>query len=70
MCKRAKVQGSRELKIPDGTISWEEHLKVWELYHKKWYSYQSAERINERGGFAIDEIIELLGMQPVTWKAL
>lgn len=70
MCKRAKVQGSRKLKIPDGTISWEEHLKIWEVYHSKWHSYQSAERINERGGFGIDEIIELLGMQPVTWKAL
>jgi hypothetical protein len=67
--RMVRVIGSRLLRIPDGFISWEEHVKVWELYHKKWSSSQSAERIAERGGFYMDEVVELLGQQPMTWRA-
>ena len=67
--RMVRVIGSKLLRIPDGFISWEEHLEVWEAYHKKWNNTQSAERIAERGGFYMDEVVELLGEQPRTWRA-
>jgi hypothetical protein len=66
--ERVRVIGSRLLGIPDGTISWEDHLKVWEAYTKKWDAVQSAERIAQRGGFYLEEIMDLLGHKPETWK--
>jgi hypothetical protein len=63
--RRAPVQ--RDTNRSPGTISWGEHLRVWEAYAAK-FSGQSAERIAERGGFGYDEIIMLTGKAPETWE--
>lgn len=44
-----------------GTISWDEHLQVWQAYDKKWRCGQSAERVAARGGFGRREAEQLLG---------
>lgn len=49
---------------PSGTISWEDHERVWKAYFEKWRVNQSAERIHERGGFGHLEIIDLIGELP------
>jgi len=72
--KRAPVQGDRWLPHgtkgrENGTITWEEHLEIYEAYVKKWgCSDQSAERIAERAGFGYGEIIDLTGQPPKTWQ--
>lgn len=48
---------------PAGTISWEEHLEVFEAYAKRYGRSQSAERLAERGGFAHSEVRMLLGRE-------
>jgi len=63
--KRAPVQGN-----PPGTISWEEHERIWEIYAQKYGRSQSAERIAERAGFGYAEIIYLTGNPPLTWHPL
>lgn len=67
--RRAPVQGTHSLKRGPGTIAWWEHEKAWEAYHAKWRSYQSAERIAERGGFDFAELVDFLGHEPTTWEA-
>jgi hypothetical protein len=64
----APVQGEIRTKRPPGMISWEEHVKAWKAYNEMWNSYQSAERIAERGGFGYEEIVMLLGREPETWE--
>lgn len=71
--KRAPVQGDHWLpkgrlgQLP-GTISWEEHLEIYEAYRKKYPSVdQSAERIAERCGFGWGEIVSLMGHPPRTF---
>lgn len=66
--RRAPMQASPFAGKQAGTIAWSEHLKIWKLYAAKWGSYQSAERIAARGGFAFGEATELLGYEPTTWK--
>lgn len=39
-------------------IPWDVHLKIYEGYAKRYGYAQSAERINERGGFGYEEAIE------------
>jgi hypothetical protein len=69
--KRARVQGSHyPTNRPYGTISWKEHFKAWEAYSKKYGKNQSAERIDERGGFCWDELVEFLGKEPETWQPI
>ncbi len=53
---------------PPGTITWEEHVKAWEAYDRK-YSGSSAERMAQRGGFGYEELVEYLGRDPETWEA-
>lgn len=36
-------------------ILWATHLRIYEVYSKKFGTSQSAERISERGGFAVEE---------------
>lgn len=60
--RRARVNGA-----PHGTIAWSEHIKAWEVYATG-HSGQSAERINERGGFGIGELTHQLGHPPLTWE--
>lgn len=50
-----------------GTISWAEHEEAWEAYARRYGRGQSAERIQERGGFAYCELLDLLGRAPTTW---
>lgn len=68
--RRAPVQGDW-YKLggkPNGTISWEEYLKAYEVYAHKYGRGQTAERLVERGGFGYDEITQLLGHEPKTWS--
>jgi hypothetical protein len=55
-------------KIPPGTITWAEHLEVYEAYAKRFGRDQSPERMAERGGFGKDEAEMLLGRPLTTWK--
>lgn len=49
-------------------IPWRIHVKAWETYAKH-YSGQSAERLAERGGFGLVELIYLLaGENPFSVK--
>lgn len=66
--RRAPVQGDYRRKRPPGTVAWSEHLKAWRVYANRFGTYQSAERIAERGGFGFDELIEFLGHAPNTWR--
>lgn len=74
--RRAPVQGDswRPPRIPcvprrpAGTISWEEHLEIYERYAARYGRDQSAERLAQRGGFGYGEATELLGRQPATWR--
>lgn len=74
---RALVQGDGSYNLPKnrwkegetqvpGTISWEEHLEVWEKYNEK-YTGQSAEKIAARGGFGFFEAQVYLGRPLRTW---
>lgn len=70
--KRAPVQadfakGGRH-KNPPGTIAWEEHLEIYEIYAQRYGHSQSPERIAERGGFGYDEATTLLGRPLRTWE--
>jgi hypothetical protein len=60
--RRAKVNGA-----PHGTISWDEHLAAWETYNYH-HRGQSAETINDRGGFGLVELTQQLGHVPTTWQ--
>lgn len=59
----AVVQGTYDGSIPKGepgaaggTVPWHVHLEAWAGYAKAGYGGQSAERINQRGGFGYGEI--------------
>ena len=45
--------------IPPGSIPWADHLRVYAAYTARYGSDQSAERIAERQGFGIGEIVML-----------
>lgn len=70
--RRTRVQGTSGCdasgrgpwKIPPGTITWTEHLEVYEAYAKRFGRDQSAERIAERGGFGKDEAEMVLKRSP------
>ncbi len=67
--RRAPVQSCRIANKPAGTIAWPEHVLAWERYRiREGYGCQSAERIAERCGFGYDELTNLLGHEPKTWK--
>jgi len=78
--RRAPVQGTGPYWTPPdnwmrkkyptkepGSISWREHLEVWEKYAIQYGRSQSAERIAERSGFGYFEATELLGRPLTTW---
>lgn len=54
--------------IPAGTIAWWEHERAWADYAKRFGKDQSADRIAERGGFGLHELIDHLGGPPSTWR--
>lgn len=64
------VQGSglRGVGYPDGIMSWEEHLAVYEAYAAKYGREQSPMRIAERGGFGKEEAEKLIGRPLTSWK--
>lgn len=69
--RRAPLQGDGYGRLqtkPPGTISWAEHLEIYEAYAKRDGRDQSAERIAERGGFGWSECVLLLGREPKTWE--
>lgn len=76
--RRAPVQGTGRYWLPSGdqyrdakppgTIAWSEHVEAWEEYARRYGHDQSAERIAERHGFGWDELCELLGREPTTWR--
>jgi len=73
--RRAPVQGSRHgpswlnrCSFPAGTVAWAEHLEAWGRYASLGHGDQSAERVAERGGFDITEMVFLLGRLPLTWR--
>lgn len=60
--KNAPVQMPHTGYVPHGIsfrIPWRIHMKAWETYHN-FYPGQSAERLAERGGFGLEELIYLL----------
>lgn len=59
-------EDGRRTKRP-GTITWTEHVEIWEAYHKRW-SGQDAETIARRGGFSYWEAADLLGHELTTWE--
>jgi hypothetical protein len=59
--ERALVNGA-----PHGTVSWEEHHQAW-LSYARHHTGQSAQRINERGGFGLVELTQQLGHVPTSW---
>lgn len=61
--RRAPVNGP-----PGGTIAWPEHLRAWIAYARTYGTDQSAERIAERGGFGVSELVTQLGHMPRTWE--
>jgi hypothetical protein len=63
--RRAPVQAERGR--PAGSVAWAEHERAWQGYQAQIRSYQSAERIAERGGFGYSELVRYLGAQPLTW---
>lgn len=66
--ERARVlRAHRRGERGGGTVAWAEHAEAWEVYAKRYGREQSAERINERGGFGYNEIAMLLGHEPTTW---
>lgn len=54
--------------MPEGSISWDEHVAVWTRYAGLYGSRQTAERMAERGGFGYYEAVELLGAPLKTWS--
>lgn len=59
--RRALVQSEGSLYgkgryVPAGTIPWSVHLAAWNGYAAAGHGSQSAERINERGGFGYREV--------------
>lgn len=67
--RRAPVQASRGADAgPAGSISWAEHVEVWQVYAQKHGTHQSAERIAERGGFGYGEIVLFTGHPPRTFE--
>lgn len=68
--KTAPVQMPHSGRAPHGIrmrIPWRFHQKAWEVYGKSYN--QSAERMAERGGFGLMELIYLLaGENPWTTK--
>jgi len=77
--RRVGVQGDGPWRLPDehpakrdtnvpGTITWEEYLTAYSAYSDTYGTMQSAERIIERGGFSYNELVDLLGHEPKTWK--
>jgi hypothetical protein len=72
--RRALVQGNYWLPRgtvgrEPGTVAWSEHLEAWAQHNRDGHGSQSAERINERGGYVYNKITELLGHAPTTWRA-
>lgn len=51
---QVRVNGQRGV-----MITWEAHLKAYEVYRSKYGNQQSAERIHERGGFGEYELDQL-----------
>lgn len=71
--KRARVQGDRSIPVGQpghgpGTIAWTEHELAWSAYAARYGRDQSAERMNERGGFGYLELERYLGRAPETWS--
>lgn len=70
--RRAPVQADydhRRYRAP-GSISWAEHIEAYEAYAKRYGQSPSANRIVVRGGFSYDELTDLLGHEPTTWRAI
>lgn len=69
--RRAPVQAehNRMVPFPAGTIAWMEHVEAWEEYARRFGRSQSAERMAERGGFAMSELCSFLGRPPRTWRS-
>lgn len=61
--RRAKVQGDQYASFDwpdredrDGSVPWSVHESAWKDYARVYGGAQTAERINERGGFGYREI--------------
>lgn len=71
--RRAPVQGTWHhdptKRRVDGSISWEEHERAWQVYASKFGDDQSALRMAARAGFDYEELTRLLGHEPKTWTA-
>jgi hypothetical protein len=60
--RNAPIQMPHYGRVPHGIrfrVPWRIHKKAWQEYAKH-YSGQSAERLADRGGFGLEELIYLL----------
>ena len=53
--RRVPVQSSQRQNMPAGTVEWWAHYDAWRNYTRYHHS-QSAERVEERGGFSYGEL--------------
>jgi hypothetical protein len=65
--RRVPLQATKDVG-PAGTITWAEHVEIWEAYARRHGRSQSAERIAERGGFGQGEAGTFLGREPRTFQ--
>lgn len=52
-----KWRTESDVRVPYGTIPWEDHLRLYELYAARFGHNQTPERISERGGFGVSEYV-------------
>lgn len=68
--RNVPVQMPHHGRVPHGIrfrIPWRIHEKAWQEYAKH-YSGQSAEKLSDRGGFSLEELIYLLaGENPFSY---
>lgn len=67
MTRRAPLQATKGFGAR-GTISWDEHLEVWNAYAARYGTRQSAETIAARGGFGHGEVEMLTGHLPHSFE--
>ena len=61
--RTAPIQMPHHGSVPHGIrfrVPWRIHVKAWEKYAEFFGKSQSAERLAERGGFSLEELIFLL----------
>lgn len=56
-------------RMPPGTVERWEHDAAW-VKGARWHRERTAEEFAEAGGFVYGELVNHLGHEPTTWRAL